>query len=522
MVEVDAQYTVTGCFADSHMEAAFRRAHLGWITGRLIVGGLVGGALYWSVLFHDHVVQEVNHSHLQMLGRLAVLLAGIWLAYRAYVSNRKGSDPPLISLLIFELILAGSFLFMVSLHNANVEFHAMSMLVIVALLYMFLPSLWPIEMLLPWLFSLAFLALSGFDQADTVADRLVLVFLVLVVNALGTYFVRVINRGQRSEYLTVQALQSMNNELGQKVIDYRQVEERLRASEDNLQHLFDAAPVPLVLTRDRDGALLRINRAASALLGIESDHNLSSLFTPGFYEDLREREWIVGRLRSVGVVDGIDIHLRTIKGKPVEAILTAVRTEYDGETVYFVALVDISERKRIERELQRLASTDTLTGLHNRRSFFALAETEIKRAKRKNGPLSLLLLDVDNFKNINDRFGHSVGDAALGAIVDAVTQCLRDYDIAARIGGEEFAVLLPDVPQTGAMEVAERVREAIEHARFTTPAGPFSLTVSIGVAPVSTDAATIDRALSLADDALYVAKRAGRNRVSLAANSGAA
>lgn len=524
MSEADEHYyTLAGCFADGRKETAFRRSHLGWINSRLIAGGLVGGLLYWAALFYDHFAQGGSGSlHLLTLDRMAVLASGGWLAYRAYLSNRDGGAPPVISLIVFELVLATGFLGVVFLHNGDIEFHTMSMLVVVTLLYMFLPNLWTVQLLFPWLFSLAFIMLSGLGLGVTASDLFVPVFLLVLVNSLGTYFVRIINRGQRNEYQTVQALQSLNGELGERINDYRLVEERLRASEDNLQHLFDVAPVPLVLTRDRDGALLRINRAAAKLLSIENEHALGDLSTPGFYEDLREREWIIGRLRSVGVVEGIDIHLRTMQGRPIEALLTAIRTEYDGDTVYFVALVDISERKRIERELQRLASTDALTGLHNRRSFFILAETEIKRAKRRNGPLSLLLLDVDNFKHINDRFGHSIGDAALGAIVGAATQCLREYDIAARIGGEEFAVLLPDVSPDGAMEAAERVRAAVERMQFTTPAGPCSLTVSIGVAPVSTDAATIDRALSLADDALYVAKRTGRNRVSLAANSGAA
>ncbi|AOU97151.1 hypothetical protein BI364_03260 [Acidihalobacter yilgarnensis] len=514
--EANSVYTLIGGFADAHLEADFRRTHLGWFNGRLITAGLLGGILYCVALSYDHAVLGNSRAFQFLLAdRLTVLISGLWLALHAYRNGRRQLSLPVFSMLVFELILASGFLGVVFLHGGSIVFHTMSMLAIVTVFYIFLPNLSTGQLLIPWLFSLAFLVIFRLVFEATSIELTIPALLLLLSNLLGTFFVRLINRGQRSEYATVQALQLLNAELRQEIADRKLIEDRLRASEDNLQHLFDVAPVPLVLTRDRDGAILRLNRAASLLLRVEAGQ-AANLRTPDFYVDLREREDVITRLRTQGLVEGADVHLRTNDGKPIETLLTAVRTEFDGETVYFVGLVDISERKRIERELQRLASTDALTGLHNRRSFFELAEREIRRARRKHAPLCLLLLDVDEFKQINDRFGHAVGDNALNSVVRAISACLREYDIPARIGGEEFAILLPEVALEAGIEAAERLREAVAAASVVTPGGPITLTVSIGVAVVDGDAGTIDRALSQADGALYEAKRAGRNRVAQA------
>lgn len=514
--ERDPVYSLVGGFADGRLEADFRRSHHGWFNGRLITAGLLGGILYFVALLYDHaVLGDSNAYHWLFVDRLAVMAAGLWLAARAHYNGKRDRALPVFSMLAFELALALGFLGVVFLHGGSIVFHTMSMLAIVTVFYIFLPNLSTGQLLIPWVFSVAFLVIFRIAFEATSIELTIPVLLLLLSNLMGTFFVRLINRSQRGEYVTVQALQSLNAELRQEIADRKLVEARLRESEDNLKHLFEVAPVPLVLTRDRDGAILRMNHAASLLLRVEPGE-ISDLRTPDFYVDLREREQVITRLRTQGAVEGADVHLRTVDGKTIETMLTAVRTEYDGETVYFVGLVDISERKRIERELQRLARTDTLTGLHNRRSFFELAEREILRARRKRAPLALLLLDVDEFKQINDRFGHAVGDNALNSVVEAIGRCLREYDIAARIGGEEFAILLPEMSAEWGVDAAERVREAVAATPVTTPDGMIHLTVSIGVAAVDCNVATIDRALSQADAALYEAKRSGRNRVASA------
>lgn len=162
--------------------------------------------------------------------------------------------------------------------------------------------------------------------------------------------------------------------------------------------------------------------------------------------------------------------------------------------------------------VQRLADTDALTGAASRRHFELSAERDIARARRERRPLSLLMLDIDHFKSINDRYGHTGGDRVLQACVAACQARLRETDLVGRLGGEEFAVLLTDTALPDACRVADELRESLSRLRI--PLGedvPVGFTVSVGVAELDTGG--LDALVSVADEALYAAKRGGRNRV---------
>ena len=175
---------------------------------------------------------------------------------------------------------------------------------------------------------------------------------------------------------------------------------------------------------------------------------------------------------------------------------------------------DITERKLLEEELRRQAHVDYLTGIYNRRHFMERAEQELSRAHRYAKPLSMLMLDIDHFKLINDRYGHKVGDTVLKAVADLSQATFRDVDIVGRLGGEEFAALLPETDQPAALEAAERLRATIANARIPLPgAPPVSFSVSIGVSSMDSPEDNIDALLQRADKALYKAKDSGRNRV---------
>jgi diguanylate cyclase (GGDEF)-like protein len=163
--------------------------------------------------------------------------------------------------------------------------------------------------------------------------------------------------------------------------------------------------------------------------------------------------------------------------------------------------------------LEQDALTDTLTGLANRRQFMLRAEVEVARATRYGQPLSLLMIDVDFFKQINDRFGHASGDLTLVAVGRVIRASLRTADLPARIGGEEFAVLLPNTVSTEAAELAERLRRQVQELALAHEAGPITLTVSGGIATLRTDDRGIDPVLRRADDAMYASKAGGRNRI---------
>lgn len=176
---------------------------------------------------------------------------------------------------------------------------------------------------------------------------------------------------------------------------------------------------------------------------------------------------------------------------------------------------DITDRKHLEQALERQANYDYLTSLPNRRHFMERGIEEVARATRYSNPVSLLILDVDHFKRINDTHGHHTGDAALKAIATCSQECLREMDIIGRLGGEEFAVILPETKDEGAWEVAERLRQSIESQPVTTKDGnSIQLTASIGLATLPAGMEiNLDTLLTQADEALYRAKHSGRNRV---------
>lgn len=163
--------------------------------------------------------------------------------------------------------------------------------------------------------------------------------------------------------------------------------------------------------------------------------------------------------------------------------------------------------------MRELATTDSLTGLFNRRRFMELCDREYSRSLRYGRALSMFMMDIDHFKLVNDEHGHDVGDQVLRSISETAIMALRGADIIGRIGGEEFAVLLPETENGSALEVAERLRLSIERSSIETTAGSLNITVSIGVSSMAPDITSVDKLLKRADVALYDAKQSGRNRV---------
>ena len=188
-----------------------------------------------------------------------------------------------------------------------------------------------------------------------------------------------------------------------------------------------------------------------------------------------------------------------------------------------VALVfrDVTARRRADRELrnlkdelERMAHTDSLTNMFNRRFFMQRLGEEFERVRRHGSVLSVLIFDLDHFKQVNDTYGHDVGDAVLVSISEVVSEYKRITDVACRLGGEEFALLLPETGRQGAVNLANRIRQGVADYDYSATVGkPLSVTVSIGVATVGKRAAIPEAILKVADRALYKAKNGGRNMV---------
>lgn len=173
----------------------------------------------------------------------------------------------------------------------------------------------------------------------------------------------------------------------------------------------------------------------------------------------------------------------------------------------------LQQQEETRAQLYRMATTDDLTGCLNRRHFLDSLGREFARSKRHGEPLTLMVLDLDFFKRINDGYGHAVGDEALAAFVRVAQDSLRQSDILARLGGEEFGILLPETGATQALPVAERLRQGVADIRIATPLGVVQFSVSIGLAEYTPAAGDADTLLLWADRAVYGAKAAGRNRV---------
>jgi diguanylate cyclase (GGDEF)-like protein len=167
-----------------------------------------------------------------------------------------------------------------------------------------------------------------------------------------------------------------------------------------------------------------------------------------------------------------------------------------------------------QKALEDLSAHDGLTGLYNYREFHRRLTEEVQRSLRYGHPFSLLILDIDDFKAVNDTYGHLAGDEALRGLAALIRRAVRPVDEVARYGGEEFAILLPETPSPGAFAMAERIREIIAtHPIAIAPAQTVGLTVSIGVSTYPQDAETEEKLIGTADQALYAAKNGGRNRV---------
>jgi diguanylate cyclase (GGDEF)-like protein len=192
----------------------------------------------------------------------------------------------------------------------------------------------------------------------------------------------------------------------------------------------------------------------------------------------------------------------------------------DGRLVRLEIASDITDRKQIEDELKaskskyvKLARTDELTGIINRRGFFEEGNKICNLAKRFNHTTSIIMLDIDYFKQVNDEHGHSAGDKALVQFVETIRKNIREVDIFARLGGEEFAIVLPETDKNGAIKIAEKLCAKTAAMVIPTEGAPLSITCSFGVTSFRCVTTSFEEALSHADKALYQAKSEGRNQV---------
>jgi diguanylate cyclase (GGDEF)-like protein/PAS domain S-box-containing protein len=190
----------------------------------------------------------------------------------------------------------------------------------------------------------------------------------------------------------------------------------------------------------------------------------------------------------------------------------------NGEVTHFASIErDLTRYKRMETQLINMALFDSLTGALSRPAFMEQSTKELSRSMRFHRPLSVMMIDIDHFKAINDNYGHAAGDNVLQIFVEAIQEVIRSTDFLGRVGGEEFALLLPDTSAPAAAHLAERIRERITRYPYLAGDMLIEVTASLGVAEFQSEDRDIKTLLNRADEALYQAKQSGRNRVNIAA-----
>jgi diguanylate cyclase (GGDEF)-like protein/PAS domain S-box-containing protein len=307
----------------------------------------------------------------------------------------------------------------------------------------------------------------------------------------------------------------------------RRINEELQRSHDALAESHERfrltlqnAPIGLAIV-GLDGRFKNVNPALHEMLGYSERELLGMTFQDLTHPDDLAQDIAYIEQMLCGERDRYRMQKRYFHrfGHIVYIQLdVSVLRGVDGQPVHFISQIqDITSRVERENALQQSALTDELTGLPNRRAFLDEAARLLTRVRRTGEPISLLMIDIDRFKAINDTHGHASGDLVLCAMKTLVGPRLRGGDLLARLGGEEFGVLLPATAERAAQEIAERIRHAIADTEVRSLDGtPLALTASIGLAVVGGDESIHD-ALRRADQAMYRAKRNGRNRLVAAA-----
>ncbi len=303
----------------------------------------------------------------------------------------------------------------------------------------------------------------------------------------------------------------------------KRAEEEVRRTASFLQAVLDHLPFGMMVV-DKAIRCRYWNRQSEALFdlppgfvrqGIAMEEVLRQIARNGIYGPGDVEDHVARRLKIIGGFQAHAFELTRPDGRSLRIMGAPVMIEGEAEGLVLLQ-EDITEHKNYQATLERLATTDHLTGLLNRRAFLDATEREIRRAHRYGQPLALIMLDVDHFKRINDSHGHPAGDEVLRRIAATCRGMLRDGDLMGRLGGEEFAITLVQPPLQVATAVAERLRKAVSELDIEFGGERLAVTISLGIAEVGDGIVSLDHLVSKADACLYTAKHEGRNRACVA------
>ena len=297
------------------------------------------------------------------------------------------------------------------------------------------------------------------------------------------------------------------------VSQLKEIESKLRESREQVTGILEVSPIPIIIRSLKTQLVLYFNENAKRYFK-HRDTNIE-LGKDNSFLDLSTLKEMAGELIEKGELLDRELQYTNVNGKTNTIIFSAVVASYEYQPAAIISFVDITKRKNLEDELRKMAQTDSLTGVFNRRYFSDMGKREFVRCRRNQLPLCLMILDIDHFKRINDEHGHDMGDEAIKTLCKLCKDNLRDLEILARIGGEEFAILIPDKPLSICLNVAKRIRQVIEKNVIHNHDSEIQFTVSIGICELSSQHNNFEELIKSTDVALFKAKNQGRNQVQI-------
>jgi len=505
----------SGEFLDRDLERSYVYSTRSTRVRQLRVVGLTAAAFIVLGTVVDVLVVGNDPSLIGIIVAARALVAASIIAAVVMAERPGGRDTSLDYLIIGPvLMLSAMTCAIIWAIKGELLLHSLTALVLVLVYYLFLPLRLKWALSVSLVFSV-FFVLSASFFLDIMPDEFIQVILYLTLaNVLGALVSRERNTTLRHEYLVVESERQITDDLRAEVAARTTAEQALAESESRFRSLVELSPDAILV--HRGGTVLYLNPVGSQLMGAQNPEQLVGRSFLDFILP-KYRQPIIERLamleHGADTLPPIELTVLTLSGRERPCEVVSGPTFYEGEPAIQSVVRDIAERKQLREELTRLATTDPLTGISNRRRFFERLELEWSRARRHSRPLSILMFDLDHFKRINDTHGHAVGDSVLIGLCGQAGEILRSEDVLARLGGEEFAVILPEIDRQTAEGVAERLRLGLAAVEVTAPEGAIRCTVSIGVIQCRLAHESLDVALKRVDDELYRAKRSGRNMV---------
>ena len=301
------------------------------------------------------------------------------------------------------------------------------------------------------------------------------------------------------------------NHYNQVLAKMNQIQADLNLSQERLLTIINSPAFPVVISVPHSGIIQFINQRATELFGFTLQETGRYQETD-FWHDSAERDMFLAQVHSQRQVHSFEACLCGVDGHTFWSLISGLEICYDNQACVLFSFSDISTQIARESTLRQLASTDPLTGVYNRRAFLEQARKVRSLAVRQDWQVIVLMLDIDHFKRINDKFGHAQGDSVIRSVANTCSSVLREHDVVGRFGGEEFVVLLSSISLGRACAIAERLRQQVAQIWLVDVPHQMQVTVSIGITEIQSNE-TLEISLQRADKALYRAKTQGRNRV---------